>query len=74
MFPQRGILFPTDSMEHSMKPTLNHVVDNFKLIWELADEQNTGFVLTALGFMPSSTKSIDFALSCYMFTVTPYQH
>lgn len=60
MFPQRGILFLTDNMEYLMKPTLNRMIDSIKLIWELADKQNAGFVLAALGFMPSSTMSIDF--------------
>lgn len=71
MFPQRGILFPTDNMEYSMKPALNHMVDSIKLIWELADEQNASFVLAALGFMPSSTMSIDFLP--FHVTVTPYK-
>lgn len=67
MFPQRGILFLTDNMEYSMKPTLNQIVDSIKLIWELADKQNAGFVLAALGFMPSTAMSTDFTLSFYSY-------
>lgn len=70
MLPQRGILFPTDNMEYSMEPTLNHMVDSIKLIWELADEQNAVFVLAALGFMPSSTMSIDFTLPCHSYATS----
>lgn len=70
MFPQRGILFPTDNMEYSMKPTLNHIVDSFELIWELADEQKGGFVLAALGFMPSSTVFIDFTFPCHSCAIS----
>lgn len=73
MFSQRGVLFPADNMEYSMEPTLNHMVDSIKLIWgSLADEQNAGFVLAALGFMPSSTMSIDFLAG--RVTVAPHEH
>ncbi len=65
MFPQRGILFPADNVEYSMKPTLNHMVDRVKLIWELAD-----LVSAALGFMPSSTMSIDFTRLCHSYTIS----
>lgn len=69
-FLREAFCFPSDNMEYSMKPTLNCMVDNIKLIWELADEKNAGSVVAALGFMPSSTMSIDFTRPCHSYTIS----
>ncbi len=47
MFPQRGICFQQITWKNSMTPTLNHMVDSNKLIWELA---SWWFCFSRIGF------------------------